>query len=58
MLRTGLGAVFLGSWTKTNSACLPRKLSITERATRFRTTSRSSPFLTRSPGIKNTEVSN
>src|SRR6202049_1319957 len=43
---------------KTNSGCLPRASSITDRATRFRTTNRSSRFLTRSPGMINTELFN
>jgi hypothetical protein len=43
---------------KTKSGCFPRASSITDRATRFITTNRSSRFLTRAPGMINTELFN
>jgi hypothetical protein len=36
--------------------CFPRRSSMTDNATSFNTTSRSSPFLTAVPGIRNTDV--
>ena len=40
----------------TQVSCLPRRSLITDSAIRLRTTSRSSPFLTRDPGMMKTEV--
>jgi hypothetical protein len=41
----------------TNSGCSPRQLSITDLATRFKTTNRSKPFFTKARGTMNTDVS-